>query len=148
MTSYDITLQAQRGVVLVLVLLFLFVLTLLSLSLFETAVLQTKMTGNASNRDIAFWHAESALSAAQRMLVIKPTPSVVTGNGWKYVAASSEICWDKDALGCYCVTATGQAGPANVVLKVIYQLMATKKGDEWVNIKISRRSWVESDGES
>lgn len=144
MNHYKVALPAQRGVVLVLTLLFLVALTLLVLSLFETALLQNKMVNNLSNRDVAFLRAESGLGAAERMLATQPVTGVVTGKGWRYVCASSTTQCDSEAIGCYGVTATGQAGHAKVVLHAVYQLNAIKNEEGVANIRILRRSWVES----
>jgi Tfp pilus assembly protein PilX len=134
----------QRGVVLILTLLFLFVLTLLVLSLFETGLLQNKMLNNLSNREIAFLHAESSLSAAQHKLSIQPVTGIVIGKGWQYICTTSNTQCESNAIGCYHIIATGESGYAKVVLQAVYQLEAIKNNTGEITIKISRRSWMEN----
>ncbi|MDO9227269.1 MAG: PilX N-terminal domain-containing pilus assembly protein [Pseudomonadota bacterium] len=84
----------QSGAALITSLVFLTVLTILGMSTLGTALLESRMAGNARDRNLAFQAAESALRDAERYIrfsgrVVGPQDVGVVNEGYEETAACS-----------------------------------------------------------
>lgn len=98
--------QGQGGVVLVVGLVILLILTLIGLTAMNATTLQDKMSGNASDRSVAFQAATAAVRAGEervRNAQLPAQPSTGTSadecnpaDGFYQVAACTDVVWKRD----------------------------------------------------
>lgn len=91
----------QRGIALVVGLVVLLVMTLIGITAMNATILQDKMSGNASDRSVAFQAAAAAARAGEEKVRNSqiPSASVDTCNpagGFYQTAACSGVIWKRD----------------------------------------------------
>jgi len=132
-------LQKQTGAVLILSLVMLFTLTLIGVSTLNTTNLEEKMAGNTRDRHIAFQAAESAIRAAEEIILEIDNPEIQfvddgtkgrysTGNGPTTANAIDDTWWSSNN------TETHKTNSKNIKTEPVYVIEYLAQKSENLNI--------------
>ncbi|MBU1265774.1 MAG: pilus assembly PilX family protein [Thiobacillus sp.] len=124
---FPIPQHRQSGMALITGLIFMVVLTLLALAAMRTTTLEERMSGNASDRDLAFQAAEAALRAGEQAVSGATTPAFALGTAYtpRIAAGTLSTYWPTHPWATQSVAVWQPAGTSAAPRFVIEEMPAT-----------------------